>query len=192
MSLLRRAADSPNLGRSPFDPIVRHRISLVSADLDAPNPGIAPAYGEARLPLVASGRRILVVDDEPDIRRMLREVLEEEGYAVGLADDGEDGLAMIRASAHPLIVLVDYKMPRMNGPELLHAVLADPQLAGRHAFIFVTANRPAFSPDLLQLLETGAIPVIEKPFTIALLLTAVERASGRLRAPSIDSTDPTC
>lgn len=123
---------------------------------------------------------LLVVDDEHDIRRMLRTVLEFEGYPVSEAADGLEGLAQLRASTRPLIVLLDYKMPRMNGEEMLHAVVADPDLAGRHTFIFVTANLPAFSPELLQLLSTAAIPIIQKPYSIAKLLQEIERASARL------------
>jgi len=119
---------------------------------------------------------------------MLRALLEDEGYTVGEAVDGADGLAVIRASAHPLIVLLDYKMPRMNGAEMLQAVMADPQLAGRHTFIFITANLLAFSPELLQLLAAAEIPVIEKPFSIAVLLEKIERASGRLQGSPADPT----
>jgi len=120
---------------------------------------------------------------------MLRALIEEEGYTVSEAVDGADGLAVIRASAHPLIVLLDYKMPRMNGAEMLQAVMADPQLAGRHTFIFITANLLAFSPELLQLLAAAEIPVVEKPFSIAVLLEKIERASDRLQG---SPANPAC
>jgi len=70
----------------------------------------------------------------------------------------------------------------MNGEEVLQAVMADPQLATRHAFIFVTANLPSFSPALHQLLADAAIAVIQKPFQIAVILDEVERAIVRLSA----------
>ena len=117
---------------------------------------------------------------------MLRAVLEDEGYTVSDASDGVDGLAAIRASSDRLVVLLDYKMPRMNGAELLRAVMADRQLAGRHAFIFVTANLLAFSPELLQVLTDTAIPVIEKPFSLLLLLDEIERARARLQTTTPD------
>jgi CheY-like chemotaxis protein len=130
----------------------------------------------------ASDWHILIVDDEPDIRKMLRDLLQFEGYTVSDAADGMIGLDQLRASPRPLIVLLDYKMPRMNGEELLQAVMADPQLAHRHAFIFVTANLPSFSPALHQLLADAAISVIQKPFQIAVILDEVERAIARLSA----------
>lgn len=126
---------------------------------------------------------VLIVDDEPDIRKMLQLLLQDEGYTVSDAADGVIALARIRASSHPLVVLLDYKMPRMNGAELLEAVMADPELAGRHAFIFLTANLPAFSPALRQLLAAAAIPVIQKPFLIADVLDGIEHAIAGLQAP---------
>lgn len=143
---------------------------------EAPSPG---PNGEATK---TPEGQILIVDDEPDMRRMLRGLLEDEGYTVGEAIDGVEGLAYLRASSRRLVVLLDYKMPRMNGGEMLQAVLADPQIAGRHAFVFVTANLPAFSPGLLQLLHTTAIPLVQKPFEFLALLDEIERAIVRLQS----------
>lgn len=141
----------------------------------APSPESGPEPDRS-----ATKWHLLVVDDEHDIRMMLRSLLEFEGYTVSEASDGLAGLAQLRASTQPLVVLLDYKMPRMNGEEMLHAVIADPDLAGRHAFIFVTANLPAFSPELLQLLSAAAIPVIQKPYSLSKLLHEIESAVARL------------
>jgi CheY-like chemotaxis protein len=136
----------------------------------------------------AADQHILIVDDEPDIRRLLQRLLEEEGYSVAEAVDGADGLAQLRASTRRLVVLLDYKMPHMNGAEMLNAVLADPQLAGRHAIIFVTANLLAFSPQLLQLLQAAAIPIVQKPFHLDTILDEIERASVQLQS-SVDVSE---
>jgi CheY-like chemotaxis protein len=146
----------------------------------------SPFPGASAGTIKASDRAVLVVDDEPDIRTMLRELLQLEGYIVNDAADGVVALAHLRASARPLIVLLDYKMPRMNGEELLEVVMADSQLAGRHAFIFLTANLPAFSPALLQLLADAAIPVVQKPFHITAVLDEIDRAIVHLQT----SPDP--
>ena len=61
--------------------------------------------------------RILVVDDEDDIRDVLRITLEGEGYEVSEASNGEEGFKAILAHA-PDLVLLDYKMPRMTGLEV--------------------------------------------------------------------------
>ncbi|HZC78051.1 MAG TPA: response regulator, partial [Ktedonobacterales bacterium] len=115
MSPLIGAAGPTNLDRLQFDPPAWHDTSRASGNHDASESRIAPVSGDTGPPAAASNRHILVVDDEFDIRAMLRALLEEEGYTVGEAVDGADGLAVIRASEHPLIVLLDYKMPRMNG-----------------------------------------------------------------------------
>lgn len=109
-------------------------------------------------------------------------LLQDEGYTVSEAADGLSALAYFHAISHPAVVLLDYRMPNMNGQELLEAVMADPQLANRHAFIFITANLLAFPPDLHQLLASAAIPVVQKPFEISRILEAIEQAIARLRA----------
>ena len=123
---------------------------------------------------------LLIVEDEHDIRMMLRSLLEIEGFTVSEAADGLDALALLRASRSPLIVLLDYKMPRMNGEELLRAVRADPALADRDTFVFVTANLLAFSPELLQVVHDADIPVIQKPYALATVLAEIDRAGARL------------
>lgn len=165
------------------DVIFDRSVSPPPASNGDPDLSAAPSPDTSASSTKASDWHILVVDDEPDIRAMLRDLLQFEGYMVSDAADGVLGLDQLRASPHPLIVLLDYKMPRMNGEELLQAVMADPQLAHRHAFIFVTANLPSFSPALHQLLADSAISVIQKPFQIAVILDEVERAILRLSAP---------
>lgn len=123
---------------------------------------------------------VLIVDDEGDIRESLRGLLEDEGYVVAEAADGVAGLDHLRASAEPHVVLLDFKMPRMNGAELLQIIAADAHLAGRDAFILITANLPAFTPDITALLAQLSIPVVTKPFDLARLLLAVEDAERRL------------
>lgn len=163
--------------------IIDRSVSPTPASNGAPNLVGAPSPDMGAASTKASDWHILIVDDEPDIRKMLRDLLQFEGYTVSDAADGVLGLDHLRASPRPLIVLLDYKMPRMNGEELLQAVMADPQLAHRHAFIFVTANLPSFSPALHQLLADAAIAVIQKPFQIVVILDEIEHAIVRLSAP---------
>ena len=162
--------------------IIDRSVSPTPASDRDPDLSGSPSPGMSADTTKAADWHILVVDDEPDIRKMLRDLLQFEGYTVSDAADGMLGLDQLRASPRPLIVLLDYKMPRMNGEELLQAVMADPQLAHRHAFIFVTANLPSFSPALHQLLADAAIAVIQKPFQIVVILSEIERAIIRLSA----------
>lgn len=164
--------------------IIDHSVSPLPASNDAPDVSGSPSPGMSAGATKPSDWQILIVDDEPDIRTMLRDLLQLEGYSVSDAADGVFGLDHLRASPRPLIVLLDYKMPRMNGEEVLQAVMADPQLAHRHAFIFVTANLPSFSPALHQLLADASIAVVQKPFQIVVILDEIERAIIRLSASS--------
>jgi CheY-like chemotaxis protein len=63
-------------------------------------------------------RDVLVVDDDPDIRDTVREILENEGYCVRAAENGEVALEMI-GEATPCVMLLDMMMPVMSGPEVL-------------------------------------------------------------------------
>ena len=164
--------------------IIDHSVSPPPASDGDPDVSGSPSPGMSAVSTKPSDWQILIVDDEPDIRTMLRDLLQLEGYTVSDAADGVFGLDYLRASSRALIVLLDYKMPRMNGEEVLQAVMADPQLAHRHAFIFVTANLPSFSPALHQLLADAAIAVVQKPFQIAVILDEIERAIIRLSASS--------
>src|SRR4051812_30451214 len=72
---------------------------------------------------------ILVVDDEPAIRRFLSMALKCEGYEVLQAEDGLDALQQLQASdSLPDVMLLDLRMPRMDGPELLRIIQTDARL----------------------------------------------------------------
>lgn len=163
-----------------LDLITSRLLRQPSRNDGAPPPSRSLSPGANGDPMETADQHVLIVDDEPDVRRLLWRLLEDEGYIVGEAVDGVDGLAQLRASPRRLVVLLDYMMPHMNGAEMLDAILADPQLARRHAIIFITANLLAFSPQLLQVLQANAIPVLQKPFALEVILDEVKRASERL------------
>ncbi|HEX6817400.1 MAG TPA: response regulator [Ktedonobacterales bacterium] len=167
------------LANDPANDLANDAHGSDRAEPQPPDDESAPERGSA-VERPAAKWSLLVVEDEHDVRMMLRSLLELEGFTVGEASDGLGGLALLRASRSPLIVLLDYKMPRMNGEELLRAVSADPALAGRDAFIFVTANLLAFSPELLQVVQDAAIPVIQKPYALSTVLEEIDRAGARL------------
>lgn len=142
-----RFADSPQDHTGPLN----QRLTTGLVGVAAPQP---PAC-----------RTILVVDDDRDIRVLQRFILEESGYSVLEARDGYEALATLRANGTGrLIVLLDYRMPRMDGWELMRAVMDDAALAGRHTFALVTANVDSLPPSFLTLLEEQAIPILAKPF----------------------------
>jgi len=123
---------------------------------------------------------VLIVDDDDDIRLTLRMFLEEmSAYTVWDAADGVSGLAHIRASERPLVVLLDWRMPRLGGLGVLEAVAQDASLATRHAFILITMSQQAAQMDFLARMGLR-VTHIPKPFDLSLLLLAVVEAERRL------------
>jgi CheY-like chemotaxis protein len=109
-------------------------------------------------------KRILVVDDEPNARGALGELLREEGYEVDTAADGLAALPKL-AAFRPDVLLTDLRMPGMDGLELVARARAG---AGRApAVIFMSASRPTSPID---------DDFLEKPVRLRSLLAAVERA----------------
>jgi CheY-like chemotaxis protein len=78
------------------------------------------------------------VDDDEDIRLVLREILEEAGYDILEAPDGVVALDVLRALPYPVLVLTNHKMPRLDDPGLINCIAEDPDLGARHVFIYMT------------------------------------------------------
>lgn len=124
---------------------------------------------------------VLVVDDDPAIRKMLREVLELEGYTVSTAEHGGPALDHMRASPERLVVLLGLVMPFVDGEQVLEAVAADALLAARHRIIMVTmAVRRATEGRVAELRRRLDVPLVPKPFTVAQLLQSVEHAAASI------------
>lgn len=124
---------------------------------------------------------ILVVEDDESITLGLQMNLEAEGYAVTVANDGEDGLARARSEAFDLIVL-DVMLPKMNGFELLRALRSENRTV---PVIMLSARGEEM--DKVMGLELGAEDYITKPFGLAELLArvkAVLRRDGIVRKRS--------
>ena len=113
-------------------------------------------------------RLVLVVDDDPDIRHILTDLLGDEGYDVVTASDGQ--VALERAKEHrPAVILLDYQMPRWDGPQFAAAYR---QLPEPHApIVLVTAAASARE----RAAEIGADAYIGKPFDLRTLYEVVER-----------------
>jgi two-component system, NtrC family, nitrogen regulation response regulator NtrX len=79
--------------------------------------------------MTAAARRILVVDDDEDIRTLVCLVLESEGYRPIPARDGLDALQILNEREPPSLILLDIMMPRMDGEELMSALKASAQLS---------------------------------------------------------------
>ena len=86
---------------------------------------------------------VLVVDDEEAIRGSIAMLLEDEGYTVHQASNGAQALDLLRAADAPLVVLLDWMMPVLNGLEVLDAAVQEPVSLSRHTYIF----RPPGTPN---------------------------------------------
>lgn len=106
-------------------------------------------------------KRVLVVDDEPDVLLLCRVNLEFEGYDVVTAPDGEAGLQRCR-ELEPDVVLLDVMMPRMDGWQVLEAIKADDRLA-HIPVVMLTAK--VQDEDQIRGWSAGAADYITKPFS---------------------------
>jgi DNA-binding NtrC family response regulator len=126
-----------------------------------------------------AGERLLIVDDDEEMRDLLRKVLEKEGYRVSVASDGRQALAALAESAFDLVV-TDMLMPHDGGLELLETLhRIHPELP----VIIVTAFGDWQS--YTRALELGAAAFISKPLRMSELIAAVHNAlAGRGAAAS--------
>ncbi|MFK8083162.1 MAG: sigma-54-dependent transcriptional regulator [Granulosicoccus sp.] len=118
-----------------------------------------------------SERSVLVVDDEPDIRGLLQEILEDEGYAVSVADTAAAAQSAIE-EAIPDLVLLDIWMPDMDGVSLLKSWKSK----GSLSFPVIMISGHGTVETAVEATRHGAVDFIEKPLSLAKLLMTVEKA----------------
>jgi heavy metal response regulator len=119
--------------------------------------------------------RILVVEDEKKVASFIKKGLEEEGYAIDVAADGEDGLAMALMRVHDLVIL-DIRLPKLDGLRVLQALRRD----GVTAPVLLLTVRATIEDKVLGL-DAGADDYLTKPFAFQELVARV-RALLRRRA----------
>jgi two-component system, cell cycle response regulator DivK len=120
-------------------------------------------------------KRILIVEDKASSRELLRTVLEQLGYDVEEANDGDDALRLVRQHT-PDLVLMDLQMPTRNGYDVLQEIRKDPNLA-RLPVVAITAN--AMPGDQEKVLAAGFTGYIAKPVSLAHLRSEVNRLLGQ-------------
>jgi len=120
-----------------------------------------------------SAGKILVVDDEPQIRRIMRETLTAEGYEVDDARNGLEGLEKLR-EFRPDLVLLDINMPEMGGVEVCKNIRKDSAVA----IIMLTVRKS--DADKVAALDAGADDFVTKPFSTPELLARVRAALRRV------------
>jgi DNA-binding NtrC family response regulator len=138
--------------------------------------------------------RVLVADDEDDLRSSLRDLLAEEGYTVTEARDGEEALAAATGPTPPDLVLLDVNMPRLDGLDVLRRMR---RLKATVGVIVMTAyGTPGIA---IQAVQLGAYGYITKPLDSDEVLGAIERwyelrgrarPARRTRQGRVGSTSP--
>jgi len=148
----------------------------VREETPAPHASEEPAAAAGDGPVVTG--QILIVDDEPMVRELLVDILEELGHRVDTAGDGKEACEKVHGATYDLII-TDVRMPRMNGIDLYRELLATrPEL--KHSVVFITGD--LIDNDTVRFLAEVNPPVIAKPLEVHQVVDAVNemlRSSDR-------------
>ena len=135
---------------------------------------------------MSPAKRILIIDDEPNVRLMFRTALESAGHEVVESEGGEQGLRRLRQSPADL-VLLDLQMPTMGGMEVLRRLRSDENLV---PVVIITAYGSV--PDAVEAMKLGAIDFLAKPITPdalrKVIVQVLERQEGD--RPGVPSPSP--
>ena len=129
-----------------------------------------------------NARRAVVIEDDPEIRQLLEEILTSAGFSVVAVSNGIDGVRAVRETS-PEITTVDISMPGIDGFETTRRIR---QVSDSYVF-FITARSDEI--DVLQGLEIGADDFITKPFRPRELRARIDAMLRRPRTMAVTSTD---
>src|SRR6266550_5177737 len=115
-------------------------------------------------------RSVLIAEDDPGISRMMKLVLEEEGFVVTIARDGAEALALV-GSLNPDVLLLDLRLPVLNGEEVASSIRSLPADARPKVLLTSASSR------LKEISEQiGADGFVQKPFELDDLIAATQQA----------------
>jgi DNA-binding response OmpR family regulator len=133
----------------------------------------------------AGPKRILVIEDNPDLAYGLRNNLEIEGYEVEVAKDGTRGLARARSAPNPDLVVLDLMLPGMDGFRVLRSLREE----GHNVPVLILTARGE-EADKVRGLRLGADDYVTKPFGVLELLARIEALLRRVLAPKKNGGPP--
>lgn len=123
--------------------------------------------------------KILIIDDEPDIVKLLGDFLTGLGYEILAAYNGREGLDVARKD-HPDLILLDYVMPEMDGYVFLDELRKDPQLLAIPTIMITVKD--SYSDQIYAAVHATPDYLV-KPFTLKQLQEIIEKVLARRRAP---------
>lgn len=120
---------------------------------------------------------MLVVDDEPDIRQLLRIFFERQGFTIYLANDGKAGIDLAKRH-QPDIILMDIQMPFMSGLDAVRYLRTDPSFASTPILALTAYARVNVAADIIR---AGFDEALYKPIDFGMLHATVQEAMQRKR-----------
>lgn len=120
--------------------------------------------------------RVLVIDDEADLRFLIREVLSLAGMEVTEASNGAKGLELLAAAEKPDVIILDVQMPEMDGWETLATLRSHESNRGVAVIMCTVKSHPG---DAIRAWETGCDSLLGKPFAIDELVSTVVEVAER-------------
>jgi CheY-like chemotaxis protein len=118
---------------------------------------------------------VLIVDDDPTIRKFLVEALSLEGYPLETATGGAEALAALKKSGQSRVILLDLLMPKPNGWDVMRELAATPEVRAKHRIVLMSAL------SNLELEETRSFAIdgqLSKPFSVEQLFNVIASASA--------------
>ncbi|WP_409477814.1 response regulator [Pseudobdellovibrio sp. HCB154] len=112
---------------------------------------------------------VLLIDDEPDLRECIAELLESEGYTVKQAENGKTGLEILKSGHTPKVIVLDYMMPVMDGKTFCEHAIKDQLISAIPIILLTAANVPAEMAADMKVASQ-----LEKPIDIEKFLNAVK------------------
>jgi CheY-like chemotaxis protein len=117
--------------------------------------------------------KVLIVDDDEEIRALLQDVLQEEGYRVGTARDGQEALEVLHRESG-WVVLLDIMMPNVDGHEVIRQLQTNDVLRDRNKVALMSAGG-RLAQERLQLTSDVVEALLPKPFDLDDVLAVVSR-----------------
>ena len=118
---------------------------------------------------MANKKRVMIVDDDPDVLKSLRTLLEAKGYKVYTFDNGYDFIKALESGKKPTLIILDVMMPMINGWQIQRVLEANPKWR-KYPIFFLTGRS---TDSAVELYEEYAIDFMIKPFNINELLTKI-------------------